>query len=245
MYFVLSIFAAAVVFVLLWTLYIWHVIKKSIRISEPLIAHTTMYEQYPYDSHERILILGDSIGVGVGAVEPSDSLAGRIGQDYQNATITNVAVSGSRLNDLKESIDEHLGETYDLVFISIGGNDITHGTSKKNMETVLAYILRNASMLGTQVIVVTAGNVGLSPAFVWPFSNYIEWRTRVARTLFMNEVAHYKNIAYIDLFNERKDEIFNTDIPKYYAPDRFHPSSEGYAVWYEKIQPVIKDFFKE
>ncbi len=55
----------------------------------------------------------------------------------------------------------------------------------------------------------------------------------------MAEVLKHPSTMYVDLFRERKDEIFNTDIPRYYAPDLFHPSGDGYGVWYSSLKALL------
>jgi len=219
-----------------WSFLIWQKIGQSIAVSKPLIASAESYEQHPLNPTMRVLVAGDSIGVGVGSTNNVDSLAGRIGRDLSQADITNIAVSGSRLVDLEKTLSEHGGTDYDLILLTIGANDITHTTSLIDMQKTLARVLDRADLMGGKIILLSAGNVGLCPAFLWPFSEYISWRAREVRKIFMAEALKHPGTAYVDLFNERKNELFNTDIPRYYAPDLFHPSGEGYGIWYTTLK---------
>lgn len=223
-----------------YALYIWQGLRQSIEISKPLIEKTQSYEQHPANPAIRILVAGDSIGVGVGAKENTQSLAGRIGSDFAGADITNISVSGARLMDLEKKLDSHAGSGYDIIFITIGANDITQGTQFSEIQTALSRVLGRTQGIGKKVVVLTAGNVGLSPAFRWPFSAYVTWRTREVRNIFISEIAKQKTAIYVDLFREAKDEPFNTDIPRYYAPDHFHPSGDGYGLWYTKLRPLLQ-----
>lgn len=222
-----------------WAFFVWQTIQNSIAISRPLIEKAVPYEQHSQNASIHILVAGDSIGVGVGAADNKDSIAGRLGKEFPDAKITNIAHSGDKIVDLETKLSEHSLTDYDLVFISIGGNDITHGTSFSVIRSSLERTLKRAEVLGKKVVVLTAGNVGVCPAFLWPFSEYITWRTREVRNIFTEEISKHQNTSYLDLFNERKDEPFNRDIPRYYAPDLFHPSGDGYGLWFEKLRPLL------
>jgi len=220
-------------------LYVWGSLARSIGISLALIEDTIAYEQHPISPQVRILVAGDSTAVGVGA-QGEDSIAGRIGKDMPDADITNLGRSGTRLAVLLEMLRAQEGKEYDLVLLQIGANDITGRTSYANIKSRLAQALALASTLSPRVIVMTAGNVGLSPAFKWPLSAYITQRTRVVRELFITEVGEHPGAVYVDLFNEVADEPFNKDVPRYYAPDYFHPSGEGYGLWYQKLRSSLQ-----
>ena len=48
----------------------------------------------------RVLVLGDSTGVGLGASMPDESIPGMLSADHPLVEITNLAVSGARLEDV-------------------------------------------------------------------------------------------------------------------------------------------------
>ncbi len=233
------IVAAVLIAIGIYVFYLWHTLARSIEASKPLIAEAVAFEQHPAHPTEKILVAGDSTGVGVGASSNQDSIAGRIGRDFPDADITNISHSGDRLADLEKILQAHNGSGYDVVLLQIGANDITGRTPYADTRAELEHVLDRASMLGVKIVVMTAGNVGLSPAFKWPLSLYIEARTKSVRSIFLDEISKHQNASYVDLFKEAKDEIFNTDIPRYYAPDRFHPSGEGYGEWYAKLKPSL------
>ena len=218
---------------------IWRRVAASITASKPLIAQATRYEQHPHSASMHMLVAGDSLAVGVGATDNHFSLAGRIGRDYPQAAITNIAKSGSKFADLEAQLAPQTRAHYDLIFITIGANDITGRTPYADVEASLRRMLSQTDILGSKTILLTAGDVGLSPAFLWPLSTYFGARTRAVRKIFMSEIAQHAQAHYVDLFRKKKDEIFNTNIPRYYAADRFHPSADGYAVWYALLKPLL------
>ncbi len=220
--------------------YIWQAVSKSIEISKPLIKEAKAYEQQTSSSSKRILVAGDSTGVGVGAKDPKTSIAGRIGSIFTDANIINISVSGAKLADLEKKLQSVEGTgSFTFILLQIGANDITGHTTYDEVRATLGQILTQTDKLSTKVLVMTAGDVGLTPAFKWPLSSYITHRTKEIRKIFIEEVAKHPNATYVDLFKKRRDEIFNTDIPRYYAPDHFHPSGDGYGVWFEKLRLVL------
>lgn len=223
--------------VLVYAIFLWNSVRRAIAMSVVIEASTVAYEQRPANSTMRILVAGDSTAVGVGA-RSEDSIAGRIGKKYPRAEITNLGVSGLRLAGLKEKLSSRGENTYDLVLLQIGANDITGRTPYAGIRRTLGEVLHVADGLGARVIVMTAGNVGFSPVFRWPLSAYMTARTREVRTIFMSEIAKHPKAYYVDLFEEKKEDTFSKDITRYYAPDFFHPSGEGYGVWYAKLLAV-------
>lgn len=208
------------------------------KISAQLEERTTPYEQSPANPNMKILIAGDSTGVGTGATEARDSTAGLIGSLYPNAAITNISVNGLKL----EGLEQKLGgttDTYDLIVLQIGANDIVRLTSFKNIEQRFESVLTLAEGRADDVLILTSGNIGSSPIFKWPLSALMEYRTKKVREIFMSKISTRPNVAYVDLFKERKDDEFAKDPQKYYAADNFHPSSNGYALWFEKMKTVL------
>lgn len=227
--------AAALLFAVLgYGFYVWRTIARSIDISLGLIKVAKPYEQHPASPSMRILVAGDSTAVGVGSA-PEFSIAGRIGKDEPNADITNIGVSGQRLEGLLIKLSTQKGNSYDLVVLQIGANDITGRTAYSDIQARLAQALTDARALAPKVVVMTSGDVGLAPVFKWPLSAYLSARTRAVRDIFITEASRHLGVTYVDLFAEKKDDVFLTDIPRYYAPDFFHPSAEGYGVWYSQF----------
>lgn len=232
------LFLAGVVAVA-YALFLWYPIYKAVKKSVSLIDRALPYQQTPTEATMHILVAGDSTGVGVGVEDIQDSIAGRIGKDFPQATIENISKSSSTLRDLLLSLGRAGDGEYNLVVLQIGANDITRFNSYTDIRNTLVEVLERASTLGQRVLVLTAGNVGSSPVFRWPLSSIISHRTRVVRSIFLEEVAKRPNVTYVDLFQERKDDVFLTDAARYFANDYFHPSGDGYGVWYMKIKPLL------
>ena len=211
---------------------------RTTKISAKLEENTIPYEQSPADPDMTILIAGDSTGVGTGATETQDSTAGRIGSLYPRATITNISENGLKLEDLEQKLSS-VSDTYDLIVLQIGANDIVRLSSFKNIEQRVESVLTLAEGIADNVLVLTSGNIGSSPTFRWPLSALMDYRTRKVREIFLSKISTHLKISYVDLYKERKDDEFSKDPQKYYAADKFHPSSNGYAIWFEKMKSVL------
>lgn len=235
--------ALAVLVLIALVLYIFLPIAIALSISAKTKGSYMPYSQEPEGATRSILVAGDSTAVGTGAKDARDSVAGRIGSAYTDARIRNIGVYGDTLADLNLKLAAEEGP-YDLVVLQIGGNDVTQATSLTDVRARLLRALDHAERLAPRTVVVTSGNIGLSPVFRWPLSTLVSLRTKEVRTIFIEEVGSREGMEYIDLYNERDEEPLNTDIPRFYAPDRFHPSGDGYGIWYDHIGPVVDDFLE-
>lgn len=219
---------------------IWHGISVSERKSRQLIASAHPYVQAPANIDQHILVAGDSTGVGVGA-QAGDSVAGRLGSMFPNASIENVSVSGLRVEGLLEILSTHISatSTYDVILLMIGANDTIGFTGKEELRTHLRQVFALASEHGKQVYVMSSGDVGGVPLFLFPLSSIFTSRTKMVRSVFMEEVKKYPNITYVDLFVDEVNDVFQKDALRYYAEDSFHPSKEGYGLWFGKLEEAI------
>lgn len=240
-YFAISFIAAIALFVF----YLWYPIAQTIKISDQLIAKTTPYEQHPLKPDKYILVIGDSSAVGVGAANNHDSIAGRLGQQFQNADITNLGVSGAKLKEALALLEQQQQKRYDLIVLQIGANDITHLTSLDTVRKELSSILAISVKMSPKTILLTSGNIGAAPLFRFPLSTYLTSRTLKVRSIFMEEASKYPSVNYIDLYREPNDDPFLNDLKKFYAPDSFHLSGDGYGIWYQEIQKKLAEAEKD
>lgn len=206
-------------------------VSRGVRLAEESIA----YVQDPSGARYRILVVGDSTGVGTGSLDPSLSIAGLIGRDYPCAAIDNIADDGARLHDVIAQLEDVKGGGYRLILVHAGGNDILRFTALDEVRRTSEEMLRKAHLLGRNVVFVSTGNVGNAPALFWPLNVVYTERSRRVRSIFQ-AVSARSGVYYVDLFQERDQDVFLKDREKYFARDFLHPSAEGYALWYEEIK---------
>ena len=212
--------------------------RAKVAISDTLVKNTIPFERVLDKPERRILVVGDSTGVGVGAVVRELSLAGRLGADYPEAGVTNRAVSGAKVRDVAGQLAAVKGMHFDLVYVQVGGNDIVRFTRLSELENDLAKMIDKAKSCGDQVVVATSGNVGAAPIF----PNGLHWllhsRTLNVRKIFQT-VVRRGTVHYVDLFMDEAADPFALEPKRYYAADSFHPSADGYGVWYGEIRDAI------
>ncbi|PIT86909.1 MAG: hypothetical protein COU33_00555 [Candidatus Magasanikbacteria bacterium CG10_big_fil_rev_8_21_14_0_10_43_6] len=211
--------------------------RHFIRIGEGLAEAAVAYEQHPSNTTQRILVVGDSSAVGVGTSSPEGSVAGRIGKDYPNADITNLGVSGAKTGELI-TILETLTESYDVILIHTGGNDIVRYTPLEQVERDLGHVLSLAKQHAPYVIVLHGGNVGTARLFPAPTRWIFSRRTKQVRDIFLR-VAKKSDVQYADMWVEKDTDPFGINAKKYYASDLFHPSEFGYGWWYGYVSPLL------
>lgn len=208
-----------------------------LRKSKQIIAQSRKFERIVPNPSHKILVTGDSTAVGTGSA-PEYSVAGRFGKLYPNATIKNDGVNGRKIHELAAHMETKEPEKNDLTIVQIGGNDILQFTSTRTIAHNLEKVLKAAAESSKTVVILHSGNVGLAPAF----PRYLGWlwtlKTKKVRRLYMDAARRY-GAHYIDLYQDREDDIFLKDPDLYYAGDYMHPSEEGYKWWFEKIKEKI------
>jgi lysophospholipase L1-like esterase len=187
------------------------------------------------EANRRVLVIGDSTGVGTGASNAADSVAGRIARDYPGTEIVNRAQDGAKVEDVFQQLKDFRHGEFDLVLLQVGGNDIIRFTDLDRLNDAISELLRLAGDKGGNVIFMSTGNVGLAPVFFPPANWIYTRRTRKVREIFM-VVSRREKIEYIDLFKEKDEDPFSRDAAIFYASDMLHPGSEGYRLWYEELQ---------
>lgn len=183
----------------------------------------------------RILVVGDSTGVGTGAARPEESVAGRIAGEFPGVEIVNLSRNGAKLRDTLSQLESVADSRFDVVLVQAGGNDILGFTDLGELRDTTRQVLQSAREKGDSVFFISTGNVGLAPAFFPPISWVLTARTREARAIFL-DLSKELGVQYVDLFREKGNEIFLGDPDRFYTPDYLHPSSEGYRVWYEELK---------
>ncbi len=214
-------------------------INRLINVGKNLVLQTQAYSHKPDRPHSRFLFMGDSLGVGVGATLPEHSIAGKLAADYPNTEIINLSVSGAKIRDALKVIDAlNKEDTFDMIFIQIGGNDIVHLTNFKNASQDLEMLLTKAQTHSDKVLFYSAGSIGSAPLFPFPVNEFYHLRSKKFFTEF-KRVAANTNTTYIDLYYPRSEDPFLKNPKEYYAEDLFHVSDAAYELWYQKILKSI------
>lgn len=212
------------------------VVFNNVRIGKKLAENSPTFAR-DGDHPVKVLVVGDSLAVGVGAygvLTLPERLAFML-----NASLENKAQSGARMRDIEAQIQRSAAQHYDYIFIIGGANDIIKGTRDGELQDAIRAVYGGARLKSERVLAFTSGDVGKAPFFVFPSNYYFSKRTLKTRPFFVN-IAKELGVEYLNLLEYPL--VFNTDAARYYAEDLLHLSADGYGVWYgyvkERMQKV-------
>ena len=208
----------------------------------------------PRDGVFRILVVGDSLAKGTGD-ETGKGFAVDVLEAFRKkgkAEITNLAVNGMESPEIREIVEspnvKSLAAHADLILVSAGGNDLSHGATgggtsptqlaeaviasreryAKNLRAILA-TLREANPKARICVLGlydpfgddrTEGHLGASVV--------LEWNTLTQEIALA--VPNVSVIPTFDLFNGRPDRL---------SADHYHPNAAAYEEIAKRILQVV------
>jgi lysophospholipase L1-like esterase len=178
----------------------------------------------------RVVWLGDSTAAGVGASSPDAALPRLVATGLGAPVELRVlAVSGARVGDVLEDQLPAVGEA-DLVFVSVGANDVTHLTRRDDVERRYRRLLE---ALPGSVIALGVPDMGAIPRLAQPLRALVGWRGRTIDGAVRSAVLD-AGALYVDIAGETGPE-FRREPGRYFAADDYHPSDDGYRLWAEAV----------
>ncbi|HKD19626.1 MAG TPA: GDSL-type esterase/lipase family protein [Thermoanaerobaculia bacterium] len=223
-------------------------------LGPPVTPETPIARAAPRDGVFRILVVGDSLAKGTGD-ETGKGFAVDVLEAFRKkgkAEITNLAVNGMESPEIREVVEspnvKSLAAQADLILVSAGGNDLSHGATgggssptqlaeavvasreryAKNLRAILE-TLREANPKARIVVLGlydpfgddrTGGHLGASVVLEW-------------NTLTQEIALGVPNVAVIptfDLFAGRPDRL---------SADHYHPNAAAYEEIAKRILQVV------
>lgn len=176
----------------------------------------------------RVVVLGDSSAMGIGASRPSQTLAGRTVAYLRDCSdlpvhVTNVAAGGaSTAATLAQAQAVDTGSA-DLVLLSVGSADVMRGQPLPEFE-------RDAAAL---LAALPAQRTAFSEIAAVP--GHEPYRDALAA------IAAQRGIALIE-FEAAFQAAGRLDV---FAPDGLHLNSRDYGIWFDSARPVIDDIVED
>lgn len=179
----------------------------------------------------RLLVIGDSTAAGVGVTSPEDGLGGNLARVLAERTRRGVqwlalGQAGATSKDLRERfLPKAIKDEYDVVFLSIGANDILEVRPRREFHNDFRAVLTALRQRSPDARIVVAN----LPDFAWftVIPNPLRWVLRL----------HARNLSGAALQEVARDPgAHMSPAPPTYsdgflARDRFHPSRKGYRDW--------------
>jgi lysophospholipase L1-like esterase len=189
----------------------------------------------------RLAILGDSIGYGVGAAQPSDALGPRLARDLAifglRAHSRVFAAPGARSADLTRQVRSATLWQPDVAVIVVGANDLTHLVPPDRAAAQLGAAVRQLRAVEAEVVVAPAPDLSVLPHVPPTMRALVQAGSALLRQA--QSQATLAGGGRVADAEGSTSAAFATD-PSLFSYDRFHPSSAGYAMIAKALAPVVR-----
>jgi lysophospholipase L1-like esterase len=186
-----------------------------------------------------VVWLGDSTAAGVGASEAATALPTVVARGLERPVeLTVLARSGATVADVVErQLPALAGLSPDVVFVSVGANDVTHLTSRADFERAYRRLVAGLPE-PAEVVLLGVPDMGAIPRLAQPLRAVAGLRGRQLDEV-VQEVASDTRSVYVDIAGETGPP-FRRDPDRFFAADRYHPSDAGYQRWAEAVLDVVR-----
>ncbi|WP_375737539.1 SGNH/GDSL hydrolase family protein [Pseudomonas boanensis] len=180
----------------------------------------------------RLLLIGESTVVGVGASCLDHALIGRLASALAKRLARQVAWRACGENGITAAgaverlLPDVQGEAVDLLILVFGVNDTTHFSSARTWGESLLALARPFSERGSRVALAGVPPLQYFSALPWLLRLLLGWRARLLDRR-LRELAAREGLGYCATTLEMRAE--------YLALDGYHPSQRGYEVWAEAM----------
>ena len=197
-----------------------------------LARESEPFQHNPPNAALRLLIVGDSTGVGTGARAPKHSVAGLLAQAFPRLAIDNLAQDGAHFEGGVQQLQGETGR-FDVVLIQAGGNDVVRRRSDDKVRDDIERAIALATQRSDHVLVMPAGNVGNAPFFFAPVSLLMTSRAKRMHG-YVKAAAQQYGAVYVNIFKDEANDPFANN-PGLHASDGLHPSDAGYRIWFDEL----------
>jgi lysophospholipase L1-like esterase len=215
-------------------------LRHALHIADELRQRARPFEVHPSPHHARVLLVGDSTGVGVGAAAPEHSLPGLLARRYPGVAIVNTCRNGARVGDVAAALARGAPGTqrFDVALVLLGGNDVVHLTPLRELEQAAAALLHELHWHARHIVWLGSANIGHAPIMLPPLSWWAGRRCR--RTMgALARVARAHGVTFIDFCEPRLDARFAGAPGTTFAHDGLHPSSTSYLECFNVLEQRV------
>lgn len=179
----------------------------------------------------RLLVFGDSTAAGVGVEYQSEGLAGAVSRELaerfdRGVTWQMYGRSGVTSAELRAFfLPAAMSEQFDVIFLSIGVNDVMHLRQKAQFEFDLAQILDGLRRVSPEAWIIVPGVPRMErfDSLPDPLSSILGARA--------HRINHGARQVIEGRYRVVHSKPWPIGTPGFFARDNFHPSAIGYAAW--------------
>ena len=186
------------------------------------------------------VVMGDSTAVGQGGDYDKGiarSTARHLAElASRQVTLRNLGVAGARAGGVaKHQLPKATQLRPDVVLIAVGANDVTHLTPTGSVSRDMSAVIDALRAANPDVRIVLTGSpeMGSIPRFPQPMRYFAGVRTGQVNAM-LADVARDKQVVLAPIARIT-GPIFDRN-PDLFAADKFHPTTEGYAVWLPTLE---------
>ena len=216
--------------------------QGSVSVSAPAGLFGQEHEGEPIE----LLLMGDSLAVGYGADQPSETVGVMLATGLATASerpvrLTNVARIGAESADLPTQLASATGAGMrpGVAVIVIGANDVMHLKRLVDALQPLRATVSELHRMGVETVVATCPDLGTVRPFFQPLRFFAHWLSRLLATSQTIVVlrAGGRTVSLADtlgpLFHREPTAMFS-------KLDRLHPSGLGYAQAARVLLPSVR-----
>jgi lysophospholipase L1-like esterase len=188
----------------------------------------------------RLLVLGDSIAYGTGALRAEDTVGRRLSAELTadgfDVELRVLAVPGAVSADLAAQVRRAESFAADLAVVVIGANDLARFLPPEQAAAALADAVTALRARGADVVAVPAPDMSMVPFVPPAFRSLV----RAACAQLQQRQAAVVEAAggFVAGVAAEVAGAFAAD-PAMFSADRFHPSSAGYARIAAALAPSV------
>lgn len=212
-------------------------LTRALLCGREIAREAVMFEICPPQPQARVLMLGDSTGVGVGCGSSLESLSALLAAEFPRVEIINACRNGARVADTLTQLHDHgqPDQGFDLVLVLAGGNDVLRLTSGRALVRHAQALLQEIQPRSRNVVWLGSADFNSAPALKPPLNWILGWHCR--RTMKrLDRVVSEAGAKFIDFSDQRHSRIFSARPRCYFAIDGMHPSSAGYKHGFDELQ---------
>jgi acyl-CoA thioesterase-1 len=192
----------------------------------------------------RYVALGDSYTIGT-SVEPAERFPNQLADALSVAGIqldlvANLGVNGYTSADLiRDELPALESLRAEFVTLLIGVNNVVRGVPttayERNVGTILDALL--ARLPAVRVVTVSIPDYTVTPAGADYGDPDDQHDAIVASNTIMARLAAARGIAFVDIFDL---SLRAADDRSLLADDGLHPSGAQYALWVDRLKPIVE-----
>ena len=209
------------------------------RLSRPTLFHLV---PKPTQTSYSVAILGDSLVAGEGASSPDTSLPNLlltgIKAQQPNATMLSTGVNGATVQDVYTTqLPQLSGKTYDLIFVVVGANDVTHLTPRDTFSTTMNNVLDKLTVAGQEVVLLNVPKLADTPIVPEGIRLFADQRTRDFNSDIAAAVKGRARVHLFDFYALSGSQLAkNSDL---ISADGFHPNDKGYQMIADALAAAV------